>query len=330
MSYPIIPIFIPHVGCPNDCVFCNQRRIASTICAPKPEEVSALIASGLEKNLYAQVAFYGGSFTAIDEDLQNQYLSAANAFGDRITGIRISTRPDAINDAIVARLKEFGVTIIEIGAQSMDDYVLVKSGRGHTAQDTFLAGDCIKRGGVALIIQMMIGLPGDRPDGAMETAKKIALLSPQGVRIYPTVVIRDTILADMWQKGEYSPLTLDQAVEISADILEIFEETRIPVIRMGLNPTDDLSGGDALAGAYHPAFGQLVSAHRWYLRIIDILKKGSFSEKIQIRVHPSQISNVAGQHGENKRRIIETLGFKNIKIMGDSNLLFQEIRIIDL
>lgn len=330
MSYPIIPIFIPHIGCPNDCVFCNQRRIAGTICAPKPEQVSALIASGLEKSRCAQVAFYGGSFTAIDEKLQNEYLSAANDFGDSVTGIRISTRPDAIDDGILSRLNNFGVTIIEIGAQSMDDHVLAKSARGHTAQDTRNAAEHIKSAGMQLILQMMVGLPGDTPAGAMDTAKKITSLSPQGVRIYPTVVIRDTILADMWQKGEYTPLAIDEAVEISAKLLEIFEAAQIPVIRLGLNPTEDLSSGDALAGAYHPAFGQLVSAHRWYLHMVDVLRNGCFSDKIQIRVHPSQVSNVVGHRGENKRRIIEMFGLKIVKIIGDSNLFMHQIVILNL
>lgn len=324
MSYSVIPVFIPHAGCPNDCVFCNQKRIAGTIKAPEPGEVSALLCDALKKAKGAEIAFYGGSFTALPLDIQEEYLKTASSFKPK--SIRLSTRPDAIDENVLALLKKYGVKTIELGAQSMDDAVLLKSNRGHTADDVRRASQLIKASGFKLVLQMMIGLPGEDENSAIYTAKEIAKLSPDGVRIYPTVVVRDTALCDMWESGEYRALSVESAVETCVKLCDVFKD--IPIIRMGLNPTEDLSGGDALAGAYHPAFGQLVEA-RIMLNKIKAVLNNSESKEIIIYANPKDVSNVAGHKGENKKRLMIEYGFRKISIIADSKLAKGEIRIYE-
>ena len=200
----IIPVFVPHVGCPNNCVFCNQRKISGQLKPADPGEVTETIEKALKvipDGSKAQLAFYGGSFTAIPAEQQTALLSAAHAFVERgaLDSIRLSTRPDAIDDVILERLRRYGVRTIELGAQSLDDEVLRRSGRGHTAEDVFKASEMVKAYGFGLIIQMMTGLPGDTKEKAVKTAEKICSIGPDGVRIYPTVIIRDTALYDMWR-----------------------------------------------------------------------------------------------------------------------------------
>ncbi len=324
MSYSVIPVFIPHAGCPNDCVFCNQKRIAGTVKAPEPSEVSALLCDAFKKTQDAEIAFYGGSFTALPRDEQEAYLKVASEFNPR--AIRLSTRPDAIDEDILTLLKKYGVKTIELGAQSMDDTVLLKTNRGHTAKSVADASGMIKAKGFELILQMMIGLPGDSKASAIETANKIASLKPNGVRIYPTVVVRDTALCDMWQKGEYKALSVEEAVDICTCLCDIFDKESIPIIRMGLNPTEDLSGGDALAGAYHPAFGQLVDAKIMFNKIKKALGKVNGNELV-IYANPRDISNVAGHKGENKKRLIQEFNISKISIIADETLAKGEIRI---
>ena len=324
MSYSVIPVFIPHLGCPHDCVFCNQKRIAGKINAPKPNEVSALIDVAFKRSPNAEIAFYGGSFTALPLSEQEEYLKAAAAFSPK--AIRLSTRPDAINDAILALLKKYGVNTIELGAQSMEDSVLISSNRGHTAEDVRTASKMIKDAGFNLILQMMVGLPGEDENSAINTAKEIAKLKPNGVRVYPTVVVRDTCLENMWMHGEYTALTVGKAVEICAEITEIFNEKDIPIIRMGLNPTEDLNGGDALSGAYHPAFGQLVKARLRLKQMREILK-GKEWESVTIYANPKAISEVAGHKGENKKTLMGEFNIRSISIFEDANLDYNTIKI---
>ncbi len=305
MRNSIIPVFIPHLGCPHDCVFCNQKRISGSLLPACPDDVIKAIEEGLQKCDNAELAFYGGSFTAIPVDEQRALLDAAQSYiaAGRITSIRLSTRPDAIDGVILAMLWEKGVRTIELGSQSMVDSVLAASWRGHTAEDTEKAAEMIKNAGFDLILQMMTGLPGSDREKDIESARRIAALEPHGVRIYPTVIIRDTALADMWERGEYGGHSVEDAVEVCSDILPIFEEAGIPVIRLGLNPTDELSGGDALGGAYHPALGEMVKS-RIYLKKarekLAIAEKGSH---VRIGVHPSCVSQMTGQ----KRCNIDTL-----------------------
>ena len=328
----IIPVFIPHAGCPHDCVFCNQKKIAGTLVPPKGNEISDIIEKALQYSGESpEVAFYGGSFTAIERSLMLEYLSAAKHFIDegRLSSIRLSTRPDCIDEEKLCILKEYGVKTIELGTQSMCEDVLKISGRGHTAEDTENAVKLIKKHGFSLILQMMTHLPGSNDEKDIYTARKIASLSPDGVRVYPTVVVRDTALETLWREGKYKPATPEEAARLGGEILEIFEENNIPVIRFGLNPTDDLSDGEALCGAYHPALGEMAMSER-FLRLgrAEIECGGYRGGKIHIFVSPKRVSVMTGQKKCNKIRIMREYGFDDVRISGDEKLGMSEVLVV--
>lgn len=321
----IIPVFIPHVGCPHDCVFCNQKKIAGKTDAPDGEAVKNTIAEALGKlsGEIPEVAFYGGSFTAIERPLMLEYLEAAKSFLDKgeISSLRLSTRPDSIDEEVLGVLKNYGVKTIELGAQSMDEAVLIASGRGHTAEDVKNASWLIKKNGFSLILQMMTHLPESGREKDIFTAKEIAKLSPDGVRVYPTVVVRDTYLEELMRCGKYIPCTPDEAAELGGEILGIFKAANIPVIRFGLNPTDDLSGGEALCGAYHPALGEMaMSAYFLILCEKEIAKAEKIGDSIEIQVNPKRISVMTGQKKKNKTKLFEKYGFRDIKITGNNEM----------
>lgn len=314
----IIPIFVPHLGCPRACVFCNQRRISGVTSETTEEMVRTEIESALERigDQPAQVAFYGGSFTAIEKEKQEALLAAAYEYVlvGKITGIRLSTRPDAIDEEVIARLKRYAVETVELGCQSMDDEVLRLSKRGHDGAACETAALMLKKAGFKVILQMMTGLPGDNGEQSLETAEKMVDIKPDGVRIYPTVVVKDTELYDMWKCGEYAEHSVDAAVELCAQLCRMFDEADIPVIRLGLNPTEELSGGAAVAGAYHPALGELVRSRMWLERIRGLLNGKKLPQDIVLTVPKGTVSYCVGQ----KRANIETLkreyGLRNIKI----------------
>lgn len=319
----IIPVFVPHLGCPHACVFCNQRRISGAQRAATAEDVKNSIeqaAAFLPKGGKRQLAFYGGSFTAIPGDQQEVLLSAAKEALDRgeIDAIRLSTRPDAIDDEVLARLRRFGVETVELGAQSMDDNVLRLSGRGHTAADVERASKLLQSAGFRLVLQVMTGLPGSMDEKDMETARKIIALRPDAVRIYPTVIVRDTALYDMWQAGEYREHTVEDAVRVCAEILPLFEAAEIPVIRLGLNPTDELSNGAAVAGAYHPALGELIRSRVLLNRARELLRGVEPGSRITLTVGRGKTSQMTGRHRENIRRLTEEFGLAEIKIRENS------------
>ena len=294
----IIPVFVPHLGCPNDCVFCNQRRISGSVTPAAPSDVREAIERALTltpPDTRRQLAFYGGSFTAIPVEEQEALLGAAQPYLERgdIAAIRLSTRPDAIDNAVLARLRRYGVETVELGAQSMDERVLALSGRGHTAQDVRDASKAVKAAGFKLILQMMTGLPGSSDESDLESAREIAALSPDGVRVYPTVIVRDTALYDMWKAGRYTEHTVEDAVRVCARILPVFEGAGIPVIRLGLNPTEDLSGGDAAGGAYHPALGELVKSRIMRQKAEGLLAERRGGEAV-LRVNPRLMSQLVG------------------------------------
>lgn len=317
----IIPVFVPHLGCPNDCVFCNQRRISgSTEPAAAAdvdkaiEQAAALPRTGAKR----QLAFYGGSFTAIPVPQQTALLAAAKRHldGGEIDAVRLSTRPDAIDGAVLARLREYGVETIELGAQSMCDEVLVLSGRGHTATDVENASRAIRAAGFRLILQMMTGLPGDTPERCEETARRIIALAPDGVRVYPTVIVRDTALYDLWQAGRYKEHSVDDAVEYCARIVPLFERAGIPIIRLGLNPTEELSGGAAAGGAYHPALGELVRSRIMRGRAEALLAEARIAggSAVTLGVAPSRLSQMIGQHRQNVDYLTARFHLKSLKI----------------
>ena len=327
----IIPIFIPHVGCPHDCVFCNQKKIAGTLSAPTGEEVTEIIENGLDySGDMPQVAFYGGSFTAIERPLMLEYLESAKAFLDdgKISSVRLSTRPDCINEEILSLLWEYGVRTIELGCQSMVDSVLLASGRGHTAEDVKRASRLIKAHGFSLILQMMTHLPGSDDEKDLETARELCALCPDGVRVYPTVVVRDTALETLWRRGEYIAATPESAAELGGAIIELFEEKNIPIIRFGLNPTDDLTGGEALAGAYHPALGEMAVSAR-YLRLCEkkLAEKKCGGGRLILTVNPRRISAMSGQKKINKRKLAEKYGFSDVVVCGSDKIADGDILV---
>ena len=315
----ILPVFVPHLGCPNDCVFCNQRRISGSTDPASPEDVEKVIASAAalpRTGVKRQLAFYGGSFTAIPKAEQEALLSAAYAhlLRGEIDAIRLSTRPDAIDGEVLARLRRYGVETVEIGAQSMDDRVLLLAGRGHTAEDVENAAKEIKKAGFRLILQMMTGLPGADDESSIETARRIIALSPDGVRIYPTVIVRDTALFDLWKAGKYAEHTVEDAVRVSAKLLPMFEAAGIPVIRLGLNPTDELSGGAAAGGAYHPALGELVKSRIMREKAEKLLEGTGHGESVTLGVNRGKISQMTGQHRCNVEYLKEKFSLKELKI----------------
>ena len=310
----IIPVFVPHLGCPNDCVFCNQRRISGSLAPACPEDVTRAIESAGGGT--SQLAFYGGSFTAIPAGEQEALLEAARPYlrSGRISSIRLSTRPDAIDGEVLLRLRRYGVETVELGAQSMDDRVLALSGRGHTAQDVEDASRQVKAAGFRLILQMMTGLPGSDDETDTETARRLAALGPDGVRVYPTVIVRDTTLCDLWRAGRYKEHTVEDAVRVCARILPVFEAAGIPVIRLGLNPTDELSGGDALGGAYHPALGELVKARIRRGELEALLEGVPAGAAVTVEVPGRLLSQYTGQHGANREYLEEKYGLRGLTL----------------
>ena len=316
----IIPVFVPHVGCRADCVFCNQRRISgvqrpvtAAEVARSIEQGAAITPSGVQR----QLAFYGGSFTAIPTVIQETLLGAAQPYlrDGTLHSIRLSTRPDAIDDAVLDRLERYGVETVELGAQSMDDRVLELSGRGHTAEDVTRAARLVKARGFELILQMMTGLPGDE-DGAasIKTTKDIIHLAPHGVRIYPTVIVKDTALYDLWRAGKYQEHTVEQAVEVCAKVVPLFDEAGIPIIRLGLNPTEDLSGGDAVAGAYHPALGELVRSRIMLNTARKLLQGAAPGSVVVLEVPKGKLSQMIGQHRANVTTLEAEFGLKRLRV----------------
>ena len=311
----ILPIFVPHAGCPNDCVFCNQKRISGSLLPASAETVRAAVSAIAPGSGY-ELAFYGGSFTAMPEAEQEELLAAtvpARQSG-AVATLRVSTRPDAVTEEKLARLRRYGVETVELGAQSMCDEVLRRSGRGHTSVDTVKAAKLVKDAGFTLILQMMTGLPGSDDTRDIASARAIAALLPDGVRVYPTVILRNTPLYDLWRAGEYREHTVEDAVRVCARILSIFEDAEIPVIRMGLNPSDELSGGGAAGGAYHPALGELVRARLWRDRAEALLSGIEPGADVVLGVSANRISVMTGQHRCNLLYLQERFSLRSVRV----------------
>ncbi len=316
----VIPVFVPHLGCPHQCVFCDQRRISGALRPARPEDVARAVEEGLARlkpGTCPALAFYGGSFTAIPLEEQKALLGAARPYleAGKIRELRLSTRPDAIDGDILALLKAYGVRTVELGVQSMDGEVLRLSRRGHTPEDAVRAAKAVKDAGFELILQMMTGLPGDTPEKSLETARRFVELRPDGVRIYPTVVIRDTPLYDLWRAGAYREHTVEEATELCAALCDIFDGAGIPVIRLGLNPTDELTHGGAAAGAYHPALGELVLARRYLARERALLSEEDGGREILFAVSPGRISAATGQKRDNIRILQREFALSGVRFV---------------
>ena len=315
MSHANLAIFVPHVGCPNRCSFCNQRTISGQEEVPTPEQVRALCEKGLlqlkRRARESQIAFFGGSFTAIPRPLMCALLEAAAPFvgPEGFSGIRISTRPDAIDEEILALLKRYGVTALELGAQSMDNEVLRRNGRGHTAEQVRQAAALIRSASLELGLQMMTGLPGDSPVGAWETARAFLDLRPDTVRIYPTVVLEGTDLAAWQRDGSYRAMPVEEAVPLCAGLMDLFEEQGVRVIRVGLHASETLQGA-CIGGAYHPAFRELCEGERYLRKILTQLQWQNIPRgAVQILVHPGERSKAVGQRRCNLARLAQ-LGYQ--------------------
>lgn len=310
----IIPIFVPHLGCPNDCVFCNQKSISGQAKQVTKEDVKNIIEEHLKyikKDSKVEVAFFGGSFTGIEEAKQEELLSTAYEYikQKKVDSIRISTRPDYIDKKILKRLKKYKVKTIELGVQSANDYILKKAGRGHTFEDVVKASKLIRWYGFNLGHQMMVGLPESTKLDEINTAKELIKLKPKMVRIYPVLVIHNTKLEKNYLEGKYKPLTVVQAVETCKEIVPLFREKGIDIIRIGLQNTDEITdpsvkGSEVVAGPYHPAFRQLVEANLWYDDILKRIKEMNTKvKKVKIIINPKDVNNVVGHKRENIKKL---------------------------
>jgi radical SAM enzyme (TIGR01210 family) len=334
--YYIIPIFVPHKGCPHDCVFCNQKKITGQIeevtAADVTEKIETYLNTISRENSMLEIAFYGGSFTAIPIDYQKELLQAAFYYVERglIDSIRVSTRPDYINKEILENLKRYGVETVELGVQSMDEEVLELSNRGHTSLDVIRAVKLLKEYDFKVGIQMMIGLPGDTCEKSLDTAKRLIELKPDIARIYPALVIRNTFMEEMYYSGSYKPLTLQEAVILSKKLLILFEREGVNVIRIGLQPTENIfMGKDVVAGPFHPSMRQLVEAliYREMLEYMLNNIKGSKSA-VTIKVNPKNISELVGQKRENISYLIKKFFIDKIKIIQE-NCVEEDTLVLD-
>lgn len=313
----IIPIFVPHLGCPNDCIFCNQKSISGQTKQVTKEDVKKIIEEHLKyikKDSKVEVAFFGGSFTGIEEEKQVELLSTAYEYikQKKVDSIRISTRPDYIDKKTLKRLKKYKVKTIELGVQSTNDYILKKAGRGHTFEDVVKASKLIRRYGFDLGHQMMVGLPESTTVDEINTAKQLIKLKPKMVRIYPVLVIKNTKLEKDYKEGTYKPLTVTQAVEVCKELVKLFVKKHIEVIRIGLQPTDTITNpendkSEVVAGPFHPAFRQLVESGMWYDVIVEKIKQLNTKVKeVVVTVNPSDVNNVIGQRKDNINNLRDT------------------------
>ncbi len=312
MKHYNIPIFIPHLGCPFNCIFCNQKNIAQHEPAPDPSVVPLIVQKALETipapapERKIEAAYFGGSFTALDNRLQEDYLMVLQPFinAGSIDGIRISTRPDFINNSILEFLRENGVKTIELGVQSLNNKVLQASGRGYTAETVFDACSMIKQYGFKLGVQLMIGLPGDSYEYDIDSASDTIAIRPDMVRIYPVLVVKDTGLEKLYSQGRYEPLRLDEAIVICCEMFLRFQQNGIEVIRMGLHPSEELrEEGIVTAGPFHPAFGELVEQEAFKKQAMALLHNyintGILDQELKLYSSYRDLSKIIGQKRAN-------------------------------
>ena len=331
MSHANISIFVPHKGCPNDCSFCNQRAISGQTVSATAEDVAKAVTTAIEYNIdpkNTEIAFFGGSFTAIEREYMLSLLTAAKHFLDtyKFKGIRISTRPDCINIEVLKILKEYSVTAIELGAQSMCDDVLAVNRRGHTADDVRKASNLIKDYGFELGLQMMTGLY--KSDFAKDeyTAREIIKLQPDTVRVYPTVVLRNTYLGYLQEIGEYTAPDAEKSAPFCAKLLQMFEENNIKVIKLGLHSSETVES-DMIGGAYHPAFRELCEGYIFYEKILEKLEGKDKNQAYIVYVPEKAISKAKGQQKRNEKAL-KNQGFC-CTIKGNDNLKNFEVKVVE-
>lgn len=334
----VIPLFIPHLGCPHQCVFCNQTAITGKA-AQLPsvqqvrQEVARFLRYAKKKPATTQISFYGGNFLGLKKEAILHLLGAVMPFiqAGVVDGIRFSTRPDTVNPEMLDLLDRIPVAAVELGVQSMNDRVLDASGRGHRSADTVRAAELLKKRDFQLGLQMMVGLPADTDAGAMETASRISALEADFVRIYPTLVLKGSALARRFRAGAYHPMPLAACVTLVKRLYLFFNAKHIPVVRMGLQSSDGLTGKTGfIAGPYHPAFGHLVHAEI-ALDAVACLLKGlrKLPDPLTIAVHPAIVSRVQGLNKNNLRHLKRTFGLSEIVLLQDRALATNHLSVAD-
>ncbi|MEA3504014.1 MAG: radical SAM protein [Bacteroidota bacterium] len=324
MKHYTIPIFVPELACPHRCIFCNQNKISSTLEIPEIGECRKIIEEHLTtipSDSFVEIGFFGGSFTGIPEREQRGYLKIAYEYkkAGKIKGIRLSTRPDYIDSEKLLLLKEYGVTTVELGAQSMSEDVLKASGRGHDVAAVENAAKMVREAGFFLGLQMMLGLPGDTKEKSLRTAKRIVELGADNTRIYPTLVVKDTPLEKLWREKKYFPLSIEEAINWTKDIIPIFEKGDVNIIRVGLHPSEGfLSGEDLVDGPFHPSFKEFVLTEMWHDKLQNIIPEKDKKE-IAIHVFPKEYNAAIGYRAKNRKMLLEK--FSKVKFVADKNIV---------
>ena len=332
----IIPIFLPHAGCPHQCVFCNQVSITGVKHeAVEPDKIRIQIREFLkyrkENRKPVQIAFFGGNFLGLKLEEIKSWLNLAGEFISEglVDGIRFSTRPDTIDAERLDIVQNYPVSTVELGVQSMDDRVLALADRGHSASDTIRAVKALKQRQLDIGLQIMVGLPGDNETLSLITAEKIAALRPDFVRIYPTIVIKNSPLARWYQNGTYAPLCLEEAVTRVKNLYQFFSRHNIKIIRMGLQASQDFEDGQTVfAGPYHPAFGHLVLSEIFYDKAVAAIESAGFTTgRLSILVNPRSISKLRGLNNSNINKLKARFELDSVEVMPDSSLAEEELWI---
>ncbi len=333
----IIPIFLSHVGCPHRCAFCNQTAITgvkqAVISAEKLYlKIKEFLDISTRQRRPVQIAFYGGNFLGLEKDDIHGLLYEASKFvtNGRVDSIRFSTRPDTIRYEKLDILSDYPISTVEIGVQSMDDQVLALANRGHNSLHTKKAIELLKERNYEIGVQMMVGLPGDDETKSETTARKLVDLSPDFIRIYPTIVLANSRLAQWYQSGTYTPWSLERSITLVKNLYLLFRKRNIPVIRMGLQSSKDLENGTTIvAGPYHPAFGHLVFSEIFLDMATDIMKAERLSHKsITIKVHPRSISKMRGFKNKNVERLKRKFHLNSLKIVPDFAIAEDRLKIL--
>ncbi len=322
-QYYTIPVFIPEKACPFRCVYCNQYAIANTIKLPEPLEIKEkieLYLSSIPSDATIKVGFFGGSFTGMNIEEQNQYLDVVSPYikSGEIDSIQLSTRPDYISPEILNNLKKYNVKIIELGVQSLDEEVLLHSGRGHTINDVRNASNMILDQGLELGLQMMVGLPKDNFERTMGTANEIISLGAHYTRIYPTLVIKDTHLEQLSQSGLYKPLSIEESINWCKELIKLFDQHNVTVLRIGLHPSEGLlTGKNLIAGPFHVSFKELVMTSLWG-DLLTSRVEGTTGNKLIITVSSKNLNCAIGHKAINKKMLLGN--FNDVQFQADDNL----------
>ncbi len=314
-----IPIFVPHLGCPHQCSFCNQRSISGHRNF-SPDEMEETVRASLataERDAEVEIAFFGGSFTGIERSQMIEILRRVQPYleSGAVSSLRCSTRPDYIDEEVLEILSRYGMKTVELGIQSMSDEVLSASNRGHTAAQSVRAARLLADRGFFFVGQMMVGLPSASPESERQTAEVICALGAVGARVYPTVVFRKTPLCEQAERGVYSPLSLSEAVSRAADCVEIFRARGVKILRVGLQATESLSDPcEVLGGPVHSALGELVESEIYRRKLVSLLQNEKKAPNLRIFVAKGCASAAAGHNRSNKSYLCQRFGFRRVTV----------------